>query len=180
MAYRLKCTVCKGKFPWDAAARWPHFCPLCQADINNDRDDDDIVMPFIRSTGKTKHIDGFYREMEQKSEERVHMAAEMAGCSASDMSDLKLTNLNDRRDAEIAHISVNNAVTQRMAEMEARGLPTGFNAVDAAGLMGGTQAGPMPNAGAKFLTTLQGMNGAPGVNMAPPREITQPGYRRRG
>lgn len=180
MAVKFRCSDCRGTFSWDTELPSPCFCPLCRAEIGSARDDDEIVMPFIRSSARTKSIDGFYRDMEKKSEERVYMAAEAAGCAPSDMSDLKLTNLNDRRDAEVAHISVSNAVTQRMSEMEARGLQTGFNVTNAAELMGGVQSGPAPNAGASFLTTLQRNNQAPGVAMAPPRELTQPGYRRRG
>jgi hypothetical protein len=155
MAFKLRCPECRDTFPWQPAVAFPHFCPLCRADINNDRDDSDVVMPFVRSSTRTASIDNFYRNMEKTSEHRVHLAAEAAGCSPSDMSDLKITNLNDRRDAEVAAMPVSNAVTQRMAEMEAKGLPTGFGVPNAAAYSDSVKSGPHPNAGAKTLGAIQ-------------------------
>lgn len=154
MAFKLRCPDCREAFPWDPKAVWPNFCPLCRSDINNDRADDDIPMPNLR-LARTKSIDAYYRTMETASEKRVEMAAEQAGCSPSDMSDLKITNLNDRRDAEVAHIDVKNAVTQRMDEMAAKGMPTGFGVPNADEYAGAVRSGPHPNAGAKTLKSMQ-------------------------
>lgn len=105
MGFKLRCPECREKFPWTLENPWPRFCPLCRADINNDREDGDVVMPFIRSTA-TKKNDDLYRQMEAGSELRAQAAAEMAGCDVSEMSGLKITNMNDRKDAEIAHIEL--------------------------------------------------------------------------
>ena len=159
MGFRLRCPDCREAFPWDPKAAFPRFCPMCKADINNDRDDSDIVMPFVRSGGKTKHIDQFYRNEERKSEERVHMAAEAAGCDASEMSGLKITNLNDRRDAEVAAMPVSNTVTAQMDHMQQRGFPVGFGQVNPVGIADQVKSGPHPNAGAKSLQRLQTIMG---------------------
>ena len=159
MGFKLRCPDCRDTFPWDPKAAWPRFCPMCKSDINNDRDDDDIVMPFVRTSAKTKSIDQFYRTEEKKSEERVNMAAEAAGCSPSEMSDLKLTNLNDRKDAEIAAIPVRNSVTEQMDHMQRLGHPAGFGNINPVGMADQVKSGPHPNAGARSLQRLQSIMG---------------------
>ena len=104
MGFQLRCPECRDKFPWDPKATWPRYCPLCQADINNDRDDDDVVMPNILSL-KTKRTDGVYDGMVKGSEFSAQAAAELAGVPVSEMSSLKITDLNTRRDAEIPPIA---------------------------------------------------------------------------
>src|ERR1019366_5214547 len=94
----------------------------CGADINNRRADDDVIMPNIFSA-KSKNNDKVARDIMDGSEKRVDMAADMAG--------LKITDLNDRNDTQWSAPEENNAVTQRMAEMQARGMPTGFGVAEA-------------------------------------------------
>lgn len=112
----LRCPACREKFKWDLSQKWPRYCPLCREDINNDRPDDEIVMPFIRCNGRTASADKLYRDMERGSEMRAEMAASMLGTSVAEQSSLKITDMNDRKDAEFAHVMVpvDNPVGQAM------------------------------------------------------------------
>src|SRR5262245_38625226 len=100
MAIIIKCLACDEKFRWDFAAKkkYPDYCPECGTFIGTNRHDADIVMPAILGA-RTKANDDLYRQMEKSSEYRAEQAAEMAGVPVSEMSALKITNLNDRRDA---------------------------------------------------------------------------------
>jgi hypothetical protein len=168
----LICNDCRTRIPFDDG-QWPDACPGCGRDTSLPVTDEIALPAFI--SPKKAATDKVYRDMERASEVRAQQAADILGVPASDMSALKITDLNDRRDAEIAAPSVNNAVTQRMEEMRARGMPTGFGAqVD----FGAVSSGPAPNAGAHARVRLQ--RALPPVAMAPePLEVTQPGYRRR-
>ena len=180
----VKCTACGTKFKWSFAkeGKWPDYCenPECTTFIGNTRADNDIVMPSLRSA-TTKHNDNFYRQMEKGSEHRVHLAAEAAGVSASELSDLKITNLNDRRDAEVAAMPINNSVTQLMAANPGVG---GFQSQAGLGYSGYVQQGPEPNAGARMMTKLGSyhaeLSKGSAVSNLPALETQQPGYRRRG
>jgi hypothetical protein len=154
----VKCTACGTKFRWSFAdkGKWPDYCdnPQCTTFIGNTRADNDIVMPSLRSA-TTKHNDAFYRQMEKGSEHRVHLAAEASGVPASELSDLKITNLNDRRDAEVAAMPVNNSVTQMMAANPGVG---GFQSDAGLAYSGFVRQGPEPNAGARMMTRLRGVH----------------------
>jgi hypothetical protein len=130
MAVVLRCPACREKFKYDVTKGWPDNCPLCKEDINNYRADDDVVMPAFLSQ-KSKNNDKVARDIMDGSETRVDMAAAMAGTTREEMAGLKITNLNDRKDAQFAAMDVVNPVTQRMAEMQARGLQTGFGVAEA-------------------------------------------------
>ncbi len=174
MAFALRCPECRGKFAWKPDKGHPRHCPLCDADINNDRDDADVVCPAILKP-KTAFIDNYYRNMEKGSEHRAELAAEAAGTSVADMSNLKITNLNDRRDAEIAAMPVNNAVSQLMAT----GIG-GFQGDNGAAYSAGVQSGVAPNVGASMMTKLPNVFGGKMAPDRPALETQQPGYRRRG
>lgn len=196
MAFSLRCPECRGKFPWQPSVEWPRYCPLCQADINNDRDDDDIVCPAFLSP-RTKATDKVYTDIVKGSEFRAEAAAQLAGTSVEDMSSLKITNLNTRRDAEIMAITPNNPVSQVMA---AAPNVTGFQGAAGAAYSGSVSSGPFASAGARTRTMIHtghaeavqrhaigvdhnGRSVRPsdsGVSDRPALETTQPGYRRRG
>ena len=181
MGFALKCPDCRKKFPWDKETRFPRFCPLCKSDLGDDRADDDIPMPMILHS-KSKTFDKVYRDMEKGSEFRAQAAAELAGCSASEMSNLKITNMKDNvREGESSDVAINNPVTQFMA---ANPNSAGFRGADGLGYSTGTQAGPFPNAGAKMRTSLQQHHAAlshgSAVSDRPALETIQPGYRQRG
>lgn len=181
MAVILKCPACREKFKYDVSEGWPDLCPICKTDINNRRDDDDVVMPNILSF-KTKANDKVARDIMDGSVQRAEMAAVMAGTSVEDMSNLKITNLNDRNDAQFSAIEVRNEVTQRMDAMQAAGLPAGFNTASADAMARAAAAhqvpqGDVPYAGLRERNRLQRL--LPPVGQAPlPRQITDnPNYR---
>lgn len=180
MAVMLRCpkVECKKKFPWDTSLGWPRFCAMCGADIAC-ADDDAVTMPNILSF-RSKVPDKVARDYMDGSEKRVHMAAELAGTSAEDMSSLKVTDLTDRRDMIQPVAPVNNAVTQFMAQHPGVGGMTSNGAEYA----NQVQSGPHPNVGAKMLTKVRGFHNdishGAAVSDRPALETQQPGYRRRG
>lgn len=161
MAVVLKCPACEQKFRWDfaEAAKWPKACPLCNVSMGEEVPDDVIMMPSLRSA-KTDVIDGSYRQLEASSQARAEQAAEAAGCSVSEMSSLKITDLKTGvRPGESYVPEVRNAVTDQMDLMKARGGQVGFTGADAAQLASQVKTGPYPNAGANMLSRIQRMNG---------------------
>lgn len=83
MATKIRCQACRQTFPWDftAAGGWPDVCPnkSCGTRIGGDRADDDIVLPFISTSGKTRATDKVYRDMERGSEIRAEAARDDRG-----------------------------------------------------------------------------------------------------
>lgn len=188
MAIILRCPECRVKFKWDFTdkKRWPEACPnpKCKAEMGGDKDDDVICMPSLKGAA-TSRIDASYRELETSSEARMHMAAADAGCSASDMSALKITNLRDNvQIGETYMPEVRNEVTATMEAAQQRGIQMGFTGQNGAEYGGAVQTGPAPNAGAKMRTSLQQMHaqrsGGYATSDMPALETRQPGYRIRG
>lgn len=107
---KLRCTDCRGAFPWEASLPWPKSCPLCGWDMSiPDRGDNGVVMPFIRSA-KMAATDKTYRDIEAGAETRVERAAEITGSTKEDMASLKITNLHDNmRLGDIASMEVKQA-----------------------------------------------------------------------
>ena len=99
--FSAKCPECAGKFPWEPTKGYPKECPLCGFDTSLPDDASAICLPAFLSTA-SKNNDKLYRDMEKGSEFRAHAAADMAGVPVSEMSGLKITDLNDRKDAEIS------------------------------------------------------------------------------
>lgn len=182
MAVMLKCPDCEQKFRWTFSdeSKWPSHCPLCGEYMGIDTPDDEIVMPAFISA-RTKANDKVYRDMESGSERRAELAAEAAGCSVADMAGLKITDMNDRRDCEIAAKEVSNSVTQFMDNNPQIG---GFKGADGVGYSGAVQSGPLPNAGAKMRTFIQDhhavISKGDAVSNRPGLETQAPNYRRRG
>lgn len=109
-----KCCECGTKIR--SSDGTPPDCCLndsCGARIASDRPDNDVVMPAFKSQS-TKNNDNLYRQIEQGSETRAQIAADQLGVPVSEMSGMKVTNLNDRRDAEIAAMPVVNDITRHM------------------------------------------------------------------
>lgn len=118
MSFVVKCPGCKQKIKW-LVDDPPDDCPACGYRLASDRADDDVVVPNILAFS-TRCQDGVYKAMEKASEQRMYQAAEMAGCSPSEMSDLKITNLRDNmKQGEIAAIPVVNDVTRQMDAIKA-------------------------------------------------------------
>jgi hypothetical protein len=130
--FNAVCPGCRGRFPWDPKLGYPRCCPLpgCGYETE-DKGEVVIAAPFIRSanTGKT---DACYRQLERDSEVRAQMAADMAGVPVSEMSHLKVTNIRDTKEGEIAAIPVVNDITRQMDQIRQRGGQTGFVQADKA------------------------------------------------
>lgn len=177
MAILFKCPDCAGKFKWAAATEeWPKHCPLCGAYVGIDDDKDEVVMPFLRSA-RAKANDQVYRDIEKSSEHRAELAAEAAGVPVSEMAGLKITNLSDRKDDQIAAPRVQNEVTQFMEHNKIGGFQSGGVEYSAA-----VQTGDGANIGARMRTSLQSHHGQTTgkTSDTPALETQQPGYRRRG
>ena len=160
--FSAKCPDCDGKFPWEPTKGYPKACPLCGFDTSLPDDASAIVLPAFLSTA-SKNNDKLYRDMEKGSEFRAHAAAEMAGVPVSEMSGLKITDLNDRRDAEIsAKDTEARAAAARlgMKSLDAPFQPNGaeFGAGVASGevtVNGHTQHGIVPRAGMQARSMIQ-------------------------
>lgn len=150
MAIRYRCpdSACRKTFPWDSASDPPSLCPHCGYSYA-ERDDSVVYMPNFMSD-KTKSIEKVARGVMDGSEVRAQLAAEAAGVDVSEMSSLKVTNLNDGRQSEFATKDVSNPVTQVMAQTP--GL-TGFQQNGAA-FAGATNQGAYARAGANIVTKM--------------------------
>lgn len=173
--FSLRCPECRKKFAWDPKATWPEQCPFPECAAVMDGGDDTVIsMPAFLSA-KTKATDGVYEGMVKGSEFRAQAAAELAGVPVSDMSSLKITDLNTRRDAEIMAVTPNNPVSQMMAQGVG-----GFQGPNGAAYGGAVASGPFPNVGARTRTMIQNQHPAVATSDRPALETAQPGYRRRG
>lgn len=202
MALRIRCPTCRKTFVCKTNAELPDECPNgdCESRLWNklgqNREDDDIVLPFISTSGKTKATDKVYRDIEKGSEVRAQAAAEMTGSSVAEMSALKITDLRPTtRHGDVAAVPVVNAVTQQMDMMRAAGRPVGFGGMDGSGMSSEISSGAVsvngqvvhgiaPSAGARARTALQAhhtqLTGGAAVSDRPANEVLQPGYRIRG
>ena len=179
MAVKIKCPLCEAKFGWDIVSLgWPDQCPACKQYVGHGRDDSDIVMPSIR-TARTKIIDATYTQTEKGSEVRAQLAAEQLGVPVSEMSGLKVTDMNTgMREGDIA-------AKEPVAEMQRLGVqnPSNLFQGNGAEFSGAVQTGAFANSGAKFQTGLRQIHaertGHQGVSERPALEVMQPGYRRR-
>src|SRR5271166_2881475 len=150
MGYSLRCPSCRGKFPWNPTEGMPDICPLCEGKVGHDRADDDIVLPFIRSSGRSKIIDNVYRDMERGSEVRAAAAAEMAGVPVSEMSSLKITDMNDRQkpgdiSAKLVQNDMTAIIDRHHAQLAAMGPELSRN----------VGVGDYPSQGAKIRSMVQ-------------------------
>ncbi|MFA5897703.1 MAG: hypothetical protein WC829_01190 [Hyphomicrobium sp.] len=178
MAFALRCPDCRGKFPWEPQQAYPRYCPLCSADLGEEKDDSVVSLPAFISA-RTKANDQFYRDTERASEVRAEKAAELAGVPVSELSDMKITDLRPTtHEGAIAAPPVVNEVTRHMDMINARGGAVGWQGSNGMEYSGAVQAGPYPNAGAKMRTLVHQANGA--VSDRPALETLAPGYRIRG
>lgn len=163
---KLRCPVCREAFPWKAEEPFPSHCMVCRAYIGHNRADDDVVMPFFRSA-KMSRTDQVYRDIEAGSEKRVHLAAEAAGCDPSDMAALKITDMNDRSDAEIAYKESSDAesrLKQAAPQSQIGFQPNGSEyaagiATGAVTVNGKTVQGIEPRAGARAVQNVHRLMG---------------------
>lgn len=183
MSVILKCPSCREKFKYDVSKGWPDECPICKTDINNRRADDDVVCPNILSF-KSKNNDKVARDIMDGSETRAGLAAAMAGVPVSEMSSLKITDLNDRNDTQFSAKDEVNDITRHMDAMKARGMPVGFGGgvngdpvTNAMGQAAQAHTGDAPYAGLRERNRMQRL--LPPIGQAPlPKQISDnPNYR---
>lgn len=166
MAIRLRCPKCRQAFPWESGKALPDNCQLCQEYIGADPDRDVTVItaPFIRSA-KTDRTDKVYRDMEAGSETRARIAAEMTGAPVSEMSGLKITDLNsNQREGDIASLQPTPDLGQHFKPNGAE-----FMAGNAAGSVvvnGQVTNGVVPRAGARAVEGIRGAMGQGSWNVA--------------
>jgi hypothetical protein len=162
---KLRCPYCRVAFPWDPKLPFPDKCPLpdCGEVIGiPDRGDNGVVMPFIRSA-KMKANDKVYRDIEQGSEVRAGIAAEMTGASKEDMAALKISDMADNMRAGDMAAKEADAALQRLQSSSpmqigfqtngaefSSGISTGAVAVN-----GKITTGIEPNAGARAAQRVQ-------------------------
>jgi hypothetical protein len=168
MPFVVKCPGCKQRIKW-LVDDPPDDCPACGHRLVSDRADSDVVMPNILAFS-TRCQDGVYKAMEKASEQRVYEAAEMAGCSPSEMSGLKITNLRDNmKQGEIAAMPVVNDVTRHMDRLRAMNpnAQVGYGADASAGaeyaagaasgrIADGVPGSILPRRGAQVLSAVKG------------------------
>lgn len=160
--FSAKCPDCNGKFPWEPTKGYPKACPLCGFDTSIDENATAIVLPAFLSAA-SKANDKLYRDMEKGSEFRAHAAADMAGVPVSEMSALKITDLNDRNDAEIAAKDTEARAAASRLGLASLDAPFKSNGAElGAGIASGevtvnghTQRGIMPRAGAQAAARIQ-------------------------
>lgn len=194
------CPECRARFPW-VAGKKPK-CPECGYKIE-DASDDEVVVPFI-SLAKNRSADAIYRAEERGAQHRAHLAAEMAGMSAADMSALIPTNQRDNlREGDISapRISSDNQVAAALAAMPSGGPqapPLVGDASSAAGIAfsAGVASAPMvggvptANMGARMQKRIREIhpsavaaegfkNVGPIKSDMPANEINNPLYRQR-
>lgn len=158
MALQLRCPKCRQAFKWIASDGFPDNCKICQEPIGGNRDDDDIVMPFVRSP-KTDRTDKVYRDMERGSEVRAQLGAEAAGCSVSDMSALKMTNMKDnQREGDIAVVMTPTKDDGKFFQPNGAEYGAG-TASGAVTVNGQVTTGIQPRAGITAMNKIQGIMG---------------------
>lgn len=165
MAYVIVCNACRYRLPWKPTDKTPTECPKCWASFGEERSDDDVVMPFIRSP-KTGRTDKVYRDMERGSEVRAELAAQQLGVPTSEMSGLKMTNMNDgQREGDIAAKLVPDKNEGQFFQQNGAEYMAG-NAQGAVTVNGQTQMGVAPRAGANAISSFKSATGQGPWNVA--------------
>lgn len=158
MAYVIVCNACRHRTPWNPVQAHPARCPQCHVSFGEERADDDVVMPFIRSP-KTTSADKLYRDMERGSEVRAEIAAQATGAPVSEMSSLKMTDMKDNlREGDISAKLVPEAGLgshfQPNGAEHAAGTASG-----AVSINGKITTGIEPRAGIRAMSAIQGVMG---------------------
>lgn len=167
MAFVIVCNSCRYRHPWKPTEPRPPECPKCWASFGEERADDDVVMPFIRSA-KTSQNDKLYRDMEKGSETRMQIAAEQVGAPVSEMSAMKMTDMNDnQREGDIAAKLVPDKGDGQYFQPGSNGAEyMAGNASGAITVNGVTQTGVVPRAGASAISGIRSVMGQGPWNVA--------------
>ena len=167
MAFVIKCNACSHRIPWKPTEARPAECPKCWASFGEERADDDVVMPFIRSANTSRN-DKLYRDMEKGSETRMQVAAAQLGVPESEMSAMKMTDMNDnQREGDIAAKLVPDANDGKYFQPGSNGAEyMAGNAQGAVTVNGVTQMGVVPRAGASAIGGFRSATGQGPWNVA--------------
>jgi hypothetical protein len=165
--YTYRCPACQEKFTISLREE-PRFCPLCGYDTAEDarREEERHALmlatqqpPHYKNAVITAAVDGTYNGMVAAADKRVEAAAAAAGCDASEMSMLKMTDMKDNlRTGDIAHVVSQEArAAASRLDMDfsnpnvgATRQPEVINFARA-----GTASGPLPRAGLGMLQRTQ-------------------------
>ena len=125
-----QCPDCDGTFDhlhMRSTDEPPNFCPLCGSSMT-DVEPQPARVNLATNTGKSG--DQVYRAMEDGSAQRAEMAAQHLGVDASEMSAMKITNMQDNmREGDTAAVTQATPVSQMMQQTQ--GI-TGLQSADAA------------------------------------------------
>lgn len=153
-----RCPECNGKFRYlhmhnEIDDPLPSVCPLCGYDSDEEEVSytKEIAAPFI-SKAADKSADYVYKAMEAASEHRAQQAAEELGVSASDVSDLKITDMKDNlREGDTSVVKV-------QPKFDDMRNPSFFSPTNAAEYARSTAVGPYAHAGANALSGVTAMH----------------------
>lgn len=99
----------------------PRFCGTCGYDSQTDEFSQGVTAPHVlsgRAKAITQSADQTYRGMEAAGENAAMQAAEHLGVDKSEMSDLKITNLNDNlREGDVAAKMPENDASRMIAKV---------------------------------------------------------------
>jgi len=161
----LKCPACQKEFEYlfhPSDDPGPRFCPLCghdsQAETNVVEFQAAVTAPHVlagRAKAITQSADQGYRAMEASSEANMQAAAEHLGVSASELGDMKITNLHDnQRAGDVAAVMPDNETSRAIAAVPNilgnQGAEVGRFFADAT-----PKTGPGARSGVKASTSLQ-------------------------
>lgn len=173
MAYMIKlaCPSCGDTFRWPAKDDWPKHCPLCgYSTAMPERTE--IQAPLIANP-KNKSHDQVYRQYEQATADNAQAAADMLGVSASDMADLKVTNMEDG--IRQGDLSVKPPVNPVSTFMQQHPQAVSQAAAQAQGYASMAHQGPDAYAGARALGMLRERHQKYGAAAIMGGQKTEPG-----
>ncbi len=156
MAYKLRCPGCHEVFKW-AGKSWPRFCPNCGYTTALP-EGGEITAPHIsdgRAKALSKSAEQTYRDYSDATARNAQIAADIEGVPVSEMSGLKITNMNTQlRPGDLATPSVTNDVSRTI---EASKGVFGYqnNPQNAIGFAAAAHTGKSPHAGANAFAALR-------------------------
>lgn len=139
-----RCPDCGEKFKWPRDIDPPRRCVHCDSWMEVDEPPPEFIpkAPMIRNGERVRAVEDVYYAMEDGSRARAEMAAQhLPGVSASELTHMHITDMNDRQKAgDIAAKPVNNTISQAMS----RGIG-GWQGMGAAEFASAAHGGPRPD-----------------------------------
>lgn len=173
MSYKLRCPGCSEVFKW-AGKDWPNFCPLCGFSTALP-ERDEIQAPHTRdgrAKAMLKSADQTYRGYEAATEKNAQQAADIAGVPVSEMSGLRITNMESQlRPGDLAAKHVTNDVSRMVdANKDTFGYQTNPSA--AIGMAANAHSGKHAHAGAGAFGMLREIHQKTGAaSVVPTKEV---------